>query len=244
MLNWWFTCFNCGGYQRGQDWVAEFIAAYQQTYGEPPPVAAWIIDLYPLDWRGWVLRLQGFDPGVLLPNDNWELMRDQITGGTWPIVPVGGSLNKTFWPGTSTTYEGMRDYLDRNGYEGTPIWITEMAVHWGYDDIVAVIPPAPAGAYRWDNLSTFLNNLIDWLKENHTTYGIDRWFLFTTWKNIAEPANDAYAGIILFGPNDATRAPVAGVTLRNCLGDVYRAQSLGEPPVQCNASGQAVLDVP
>ena len=242
MLNWWFTCFNCVGFQRGDQWAAEFISTYRTNYGVKPPVAAWSIDLYPLDWRGWVLRNQGFDPGSFLPNDDWELMRDQITGGTWEIVPVSvGGGRTVFGGGGSTTYQGMRGYLDSQGYEDTPIWITEMAVHWGYDDIdTKVSPPGPLGNYRWDSLSIFLNDLVGWLQANSSTYKIDKWFLFRSWKNISEPASDAYAGIILFGSNDAIGRPQAGVTPLNCLGEVYRALSLGESQVTCDASGEKV----
>ena len=232
LLNWWFTCYSCGGYVSGRQWTADFISAYQTSYGVKPPVDVWIVDLYPIDWRGFGAS----DPSVYLPNDNWQLMRDQIVGGTWDLVQIGG----TFWAGPSTTYQGMRDYLDGQGYSDVPIWITEMAVHWGYDDIVSVSPPEPAGSYRWDDLSAFLNGLLDWLEANVATYKIEKWFLFTSWKNIAAPAVDGYAGIILFGPNTPTVGPVTGVTSRNCLGDVYRAHALDLDRVRCDAAGNTV----
>jgi len=243
LLNWWFTCFSCGGYQSGRDWADGFINAYESKYGVKPPVAAWSIDLYPLDWRGWLERLSGRDPSPFLPNDNWQLVRDQITGGTWPIVKSAGR----FFNGAPTTYEGMRAYLDSRGYEDTPIWITELAVHWGYDDIVPVfdandqaLPPEPAGSYKWDALAGFVLDIVDWLEANADAYQIERWFLFTTWKNIAEPAKDAYGGIILFGSEQDTQPPQAGVTPLNCLGRVYRALTLNQSRVTCDAAGGVI----
>lgn len=244
VLNWWFTCFNCNGYQSGKDWVEDFINGYEAFYGIKPPVHAWIIDLYPIDWRGWVLRSVGSPPGDTLPNDDWTLMRDQIAGGTQPMIPCTpgtgcGEFNRYFVPGSPTAYQGMREYLDAQGYADTPIWITEMAVHWAYDDIVASSPPTPAGNYRWDHMSVFLNNLVGWLKSNATTYDIERWFLFNTWRKVTQSANDGYAGIILFGPTTAT-PPTTGVTPRNCLGEVYRRHSLGQSLVTCDINGNVV----
>ena len=242
LLNWWFTCFECGGYQSGRDWAEDFISSYETKYGVKPPVAAWNVDLYPIDWRGWVEKSAGRDPSAYLPNDNWLLMRDQITGGDWPLLPLGSELSRKFFCCTvgNVAYEGMRAYLDSQGYQNTPIWITEMAVHWGYDDIVATIPPGPAGEYRWADLSVFLNNFTGWLQANAGDYKISKWFLFKSWKNIAEPAGDAYAGIILFGPHGATTPPQAGVTALNCLGQVYRARSLGVAPVECDSNGNTI----
>jgi hypothetical protein len=253
VLNWWFTCFACiPGYQSGRDWVEDFINGYDAFYGGSPPVDAWLIDLYPIDWRGYYIREVGSPPGSTLPNDDWTLVRDQITGGTQPMVPCNpvavpscGEFSRYFVQGSPTAYQGMREYLDSQGYASTPIWITEMAVHWAYDDIFVpppdpetgiVPPPLPAGNYRWDHMSVFLNSLVGWLKTNAAAYKIEKWFLFTTWKNVAQSANDGYAGIILFGPNTAT-PPTTGVTPRNCLGEVYRLHSLGQATVTCDING-------
>ena len=242
LLNWWFTCFECGGYQSGRDWAEDFITAYRANHeGKNPPVAAWSIDLYPIDWRGFVAKGVGGDPSQFLPNDNWKLIRDQITGGAWPIVGLGGEMAKRFFVVPDPiTYEGMRAYLDQKGYQDTPIWITEIAVHWGYDNIVATIPPRPTGNYRWDTLSAFMNEIFGWLKTNAGNFLIERWFLFTSWKNIAQSAVDAYAGIILFGSNEATAPAQAGLTGPNCLGEVYRALSLGLDTIQCDLQGNVV----
>lgn len=227
MLNWWFTCFECGGYTKGSDWVPAFISAYQsQNVGAKPPVDAWLIDVYPIDWR--VVAGTG-----TVPNSDWTLMRDQLIGAVRPIVQSGGA----YVPGIWTFYEGMRQYLNSQGYTDTPIWVTEMAVHWGYDDMI--FPPAtPAGNYRWDVLSVFLNDLIGWLKVNAVTYNIEKWFLFNTWVNIAEPRSDGYAGVILFNNQNSTTPPVTGVTPRNCLGEIYRRHSLNIQPFgTCTMNG-------
>ncbi len=50
ILNWEFTCTLCRGYQTGSDWLAEFRTAYLDRYGTEPPVDAWALNVYPLDW--------------------------------------------------------------------------------------------------------------------------------------------------------------------------------------------------
>ena len=72
VLNWDFTCapivgpgkglecpgtFLCEngeffeGYTCGKAWLREFIEEYQLRYGIKPPVYAWTIDVYPIDWH-------------------------------------------------------------------------------------------------------------------------------------------------------------------------------------------------
>ena len=130
----------------------------------------------------------------------------------------------------------MRQYLDTfPEYTDTPIWITEIALHVGYDgwnynpfpQLVSV------GDYNWDKMSNYLNEVIDWLEANAAAEKIDRWFFFSTWKDIVNVGSDGYMGIIFFD------GPSQGSSL-NCLGETYRARSLGLPKVKCDASGNTV----
>jgi len=212
ILNWDFTCigcpalFNCEGaflrgYQCGKVWLKEFISAYESRYGIKPPVDAWAIDAYPLDW-------------VRTPNSDLhaQIVIDQLIG--------------------------MRQYLELNGYPGTPIWITEIAVHVGYDRFTienGII--SPTGDYHWDKMSDYLIAVLDWLEENSVAQNIERWFFFTTWKDIVNIGPDGYMGIIFFD------GPLEGASI-NCLGEVYRARSLNTGSFACDAAGNTVAASP
>ena len=147
--------------------------------------------------------------------------------------------------------QGMRQYLNTiPEYVDTPIWITEIALHIGYDgwhwvhkatanvcDSTQIITGecrlAPRGIYHWDNMSDYLIAVLDWLDVNGPSYKIEKWFFFVTWKDIVDVGGDGYMGIIFFdGPNQGD--PI------NCLGEVYRARSLGLPHVACDANGNTV----
>ena len=221
ILNWDFTCIGCPGYQSGESWLDDFIFWYNFKYKEIPPVDVWAIDVYPIDW-------------INSPNT-----------GSHALIVID-QLQK------------MRQYLDSNGYENTPIWITEMAVHLGFDSYQWVHRstgdvctkenffagdckpgPAqkwrlePAGEYRWDKMSDYMINILDWLEMNAASHRIDKWFFFKSFADVANPSNDGYMGISLFD------GPDIGANL-TCLGEIYRARSLGEPRVKCDKVGNTV----
>jgi len=50
ILNFDFTCIQCGGYDTGHSFVDSFISEYFSLYGENPPVDYWAIDAYPIVW--------------------------------------------------------------------------------------------------------------------------------------------------------------------------------------------------
>ena len=109
ILNWDFTCIGCAGYQSGEQWLKEFIGAYEVRYGEKPPVDVWAIDAYPIDWSNTpnndAQKLASYKGNDLM---HWEIVTQQL--------------------------EGMRQYLNTiPDYLDTPIWITEIAIHVGYD---------------------------------------------------------------------------------------------------------------
>jgi hypothetical protein len=131
----------------------------------------------------------------------------------------------------------MRAFLNTiPAYFNTPIWITEIAIHVGYDDwdFVPSSRIVPVGVYHWDKMSTYINEVLDWLEDNAESYNIDKWFFFTTWQDIVTPpASDPYMGIIFFdGPDEDAQL--------NCLGELYRARSLGLPTIACNAEGTSI----
>ena len=77
--------------------------------------------------------------------------------------------------------------------------------------------------------------MLDWLDANAESNNIEKWFFFTSWKDIIDVGADGYMGITFFNDNDI------GSPL-NCLGEVYRARALGQPRLKCNAAGVAVPD--
>ena len=108
MLNWDFTCIGCGGFPSGESWLRDFINAYESKYGQPVPVGAWAIDVFPIDWN----NTPNNDPDRPamyngFPTQHWRIAVDQL--------------------------ERMRQDLDAMGYADTPIWVTDMAVHIGYE---------------------------------------------------------------------------------------------------------------
>ncbi len=130
---------------------------------------------------------------------------------------------------------GMRGYLDTiRQYADTPIWITEVAVHVGYDGwkIGENGRLEPVGDYRAEKMSEYLTTVLDWLGANWSARNIEKWFFFATWKNITKIENDGYMGIILF------EEPARGATL-TCLGEIYRARALGAIPLVCDIAGNA-----
>jgi hypothetical protein len=85
-------------------------------------------------------------------------------------------------------------------------------------------------------MSEYLVILLDWLDAEASTNKIEKWFFLSTWEEIVNlrPGN-GYMGIIFFdGPNQ-------GASL-NCLGEIYRARSLGGNRLRCDAGGATITD--
>ena len=199
----------------------------------------WAIDAYPIDW----INTPNNDPDnrAYYPAKNdffmhWEIAVQQL--------------------------QELRAYLDNfPQYVDTPIWITEIAVHvafgFGQDphdgwqwvlktsgepcDNQQVLDGkcklASVGEPHWDLMSNYLNSVLDWLDANASSLKIERWFFFITWQDIVNVEEDGYMGIVFFD------GPQQGASL-NCLGEVYRAQSLGLPRVDCDADRNVVTPTP
>ena len=228
ILNWDFTCIGCGGYTRGDVWLNDFINTYETQYGEKPPIDVWAIDTYPIDWEN-------------TPNNSPS--KPALYNGEF--VP--------HWYIVTQQLEGLRQYLDTLGeYGNKPIWITEVAVHWGYLDWTWVFKetgadcnsqPAqvkinecrldPTGNYHPHLMSDYPINVLNWLDDqgNAASLNIEKWFFFITWADLVTP-ND-YTGITFFDGRDQG-APL------NCLGSAYRARAFDEPRVKCDASGNTI----
>lgn len=105
--------------------------------------------------------------------------------------------------------EGLRSYLDRiPAHRGRPIWLTEFAIIWGFDDwrvermADGGFLVAPAGRFRADLIETFLGDALDWLESRGQQLGVERWFVFAD-HGIPDPIFTTYAGISLVEAPDA-----------------------------------------
>ncbi len=105
--------------------------------------------------------------------------------------------------------EGLRAYLDKiPAHRDRPIWLTEFAIIWGYDDwrveetADGEVLIAPAGRFRTDLIETFLGDALDWLESRGHQLGIERWFVFAD-HGIPDPIFTTFAGISLLESPDA-----------------------------------------
>ena len=216
VLNWDFECIGCAGYQLGWIWIGTFISSYQFLFEELPPVDLWAIDIYPIDW-------------VNVPNN------DPAQPAFYPAE------GKAFqhWEIAVRQLVKMREFLNLfPQYADTPIWITEIAVHIGYDGWRWNPFPtqiSPEGEYRWELMGQYLISVLDWLEINAAMLGIEKWFFFITWKDIVDVGTDGYMGITLFNGQQV------GASL-NCLGETYHSRATDNSPKRCDAVGNTVPD--
>ena len=105
--------------------------------------------------------------------------------------------------------EGLRAYLDSIPEQrGRPIWLTEFAIIWGFDDWRLTegrdgeLLVAPAGRLRADLIERFLVEALDWLETRGRQLGVERWFVFAD-HGIPDPIFTTFAGISLLEAPDA-----------------------------------------
>ena len=207
VLNWDFTCVGCGGYTPGRTWITAFLSQYRSQYNSDPPWDIWAIDAYPLDYEN-------------LPTVNAQIPIAQITG--------------------------MWAFMDgQAAHRGKPIWVTEISLHWGWERLylVPANPPAvpepyalPCGNYRTDRVIDYLKESFDWLEANASSKNIQRWFMFLTYSNLAQPtADSAYAGASLFN------SPGVGASLSS-VGQFFRdrAQGIHKQTSEYNLAGASI----
>ena len=154
--------------------------------------------------------------GTYPPVDVWAIDTYPLT---WDSVPMAN------WQIVRDQIIGFRQFLidEVPGHANTPIWITEIASHWGYsaweikDNVFAV----PEGLeFQWSDMVAYMDGILDWLEDNATAQKIERWFFFIDWIDITTSASDGYAGIHFFESGNVG-APL------NQLGEVYRDHALG-----------------
>ncbi len=139
-----------------------------------------------------------------VPMTNWQLIRDQIVG--------------------------FRNFLTNEvpGHSNTPIWVTELASHWGYNGwtIQNGLLTIPEGQdysqnFLWDDMAGYMDGILGWLQANGNSLNIDRWFFFKGYVDMQAPKIDGYAGTHFFSDSSVGATP-------NQLGQLYRAYATGD----------------
>ena len=213
ILNWDFKCVGCGGYTFGNVWAAEFIEAYQTKYEVAPPVDVWAIDTYPIDWNN-------------TPNNDPDKR-------AWYAAKFNLFLHSAI---VVEQLVGMRQFLETfTEYTNTPIWITEISLHVGFDGYKIVGGRiSGTGTYHWDLMSNFMIEVLDWLEVNAEEYKVEKWFFYKTWRDVFDDSSDGFMGTSLLSDSAINTEP-------NCLGATYRSRSLSETPLlKCDAAGNTV----
>lgn len=159
--------------------------------GNDLPGRAWIDE-----FRSAYRELRGTEP----PIDIWGIHAYEID---WIDPPM------TDLTVLQTQLEGFRAYLDTiPAQRGRPIWLTEFAIIWGYDDWRFEVGPngeylvAPAGRYRADLIEAFLGEALNWLETRGRRLGVARWFIFAD-HGTPDPIFTTFAGISLLEAPDA-----------------------------------------
>jgi len=207
VLNWDYTCIGCGGEYDCED---EKLKGFQCG-------KVWFKNLITA-YEG----KYGHKPIV----DAWGFNAYPLD---WITVPN----SKLHVQVAVDQISGIRGYLDTiPEYTNTPVWVTEMAVHVGYDNYTFNYQTGffePIGNYRWDKMSDFLIGSLDWLEKNYAPGKLEKWFFYNTWTHKVNPS--AYMGIIFFDGAEP------GASL-NCLGQIYKYRALGQKNYECGSSGQ------
>ncbi|GEM_PF-2303417 len=150
--------------------------------------------------------------GAEPPIDVWSIHTYDLK---WSQLPQGDFALQT------EQIAQFRTYLESlPAHRGKPIWLTEFAVVWGYDDAdfdqtgkETVV--RPAGAFRTDHLLSYIQSMADWLSSRSAALNIQRWFIFATHAP-KEPWASAPSGIgLLTGDNRLTEFGALYRTLAN-----------------------------
>jgi hypothetical protein len=84
VLNWDHTCDGCGGFAQGRDWTEQMRAAYLDRYKEEPPLDAWSLHTYDLDWQH-------------LPQGDAQRQIDQMRGMRAWLDSIPALAGKPIW---------------------------------------------------------------------------------------------------------------------------------------------------
>jgi hypothetical protein len=84
VLNWTFTCEGCEGFVQGQEWSDQMRKAYMDRYQQEPPLDAWSLHTYDLDWQR-------------LPQGNAQRQIEQMQGMRAWLDSIPALAGKPIW---------------------------------------------------------------------------------------------------------------------------------------------------
>jgi len=155
------------------------------------------------DWLTTFINLYQQEYGVMPPIDIWALDLYPLDWVTLPTTNAALMIEQI---------TALRGYLDTfEEFSKDPIWITELGLHWGWDDIDWSIAecdglPHPKGQYQEDAVVSYWEQLFDFLDNNATQYQIEKWFVFITYYDIGTCNYESYNGASLYSSGEINAA--------------------------------------
>jgi hypothetical protein len=166
-------------------------------------------------------QLAGTEP----PVDVWGI---QLADLNWQQLPM---VN---WQPLTDQLAAFRTYLDATpSQRGKPIWITEFAIVWGYEQVEwaqqadGTWRAYPGGQYRGDLLADALQGFLGWLESNADRVGIDRWLIYGSYPP-PDPFMSEYAGLRLLS-TPAGDPTSTGSVMRAASARIRTAGPAGRP---------------
>jgi len=175
--------------------------------------------------------------GTEPPVDGWSIDAYPLTWDDLPMVDSGIVKNQI---------TGLRTWLDSTSAQrDKPIWVTEIASHWGYPGycidrsgayhrIGAALPAVDGQGYTctdeliaeesdfgWAAMALYVADLVEWLRDQGPSLHIEKWFFYRSYTDITGRTQNWYAGLSFFDE------PSIGAAL-TLVGDIYREYALAD----------------
>jgi hypothetical protein len=201
VLNWSFTCNGCGAY------AAPALPAACQSTGTPASTSGGY--LAGCVWMHQFLTAYQAAYGQSPPIDIWAI----------DVYPLDFTSVPTASSGHAATalvqLVNMRSYMNANGYAAKPIWIMELSLHWGWDQVAGQLLAqhfinglwTPCGTYRTDMIIDYFRSVYNFLESN-PGLNVQRWFSFQTYQDVSTPNASATNGVSIF----TTQSPSSSLT--------------------------------
>lgn len=155
VLNWSYTCDNCGGFRPGREWTDAMRDSYRARFNQEPPLDIWSVHPYDLDW-------------VHLPNGNAALQIAQIQGLRDWLDAIPALQGAPVWvteigfhwayPGIEKRPDGLYYPVGAFDYDHAEQW---MRTVFGWLDANA----ESQHIEKWFLWLTYTNVLEDWMGE-------------------------------------------------------------------------------
>ena len=147
------------------------------------------------EWLETFLKLYQQKYKTMPPIDVWAIDLYPLNWVSLPTTDAGLMIEQI---------TSLRNYLDTfEEFHQAPIWVTELGLHWGWNDIDWSLPecngwPHPKGQYQEDAVILYFEALFDFLENNADSYHIEKWFIFITYYDIGTCNYESYNGMSLY----------------------------------------------